>query len=697
MPRSLSVSMRWGVYGLTSFWGAYLLFQLEPLIGKFILPWFGGSPTVWITCMLFFQVFLLLGYAYAHLNLKFFSAANQALLQSGLLILGILVLPVTPAQSFKPVSSDQPIFDILSLLASNVGLPYFILSTTSPLLQAWIVRINPYRSPYTLYALSNFGSLLALLSYPFLVEPYFKLGTQTLGWSWGFVLYAGLSLAISFDFQRLAKAKLIYAKPITVDDAYRLSDSIPPKVLGFFWLALPTASSILLLATTNQLCQDVASVPFLWILPLSLYVLSFIICFASHNWYQRKIYIPLTLISAIALVVVLHGGGRFTLITQVCIYSLGLFFCCLTCHGELFRLRPHPKQLTLYYLVISLGGAFGGVFVALLAPLLFPLYFEFHIGLFACCLLTLTAVMVESQWFDKKRQKPLNWLVASAVLFWLAVNLVNQAYYAVSGKTIVSRNFYGVLRIEERALDQPALANRAMRHGAIDHGFQFLAVDKQAIPTAYYGKQSGVALALSHFTKPDTRRIGLVGLGVGTLLSYGNENDYFRIYDINPTVVDFANTYFSFLKNTKAKYDLIVADARLAMEREPPQNFDLIILDAFSGDAIPMHLLTDQALQLYLRHLNADGALLIHITNHYLDLKPLMHGIANRLGFDYVLIKSPQSSDDVGSYRADWVLLSKNQAFLQQTALQNAKTKLTIPTNSILWTDDFSNMFRLLK
>jgi SAM-dependent methyltransferase len=697
MLNSLSVGggVRWGVYALTSFWGAYLLFQLEPLIGKFILPWFGGSPAVWITCMLFFQVFLLGGYAYAHFNLNHFPSRYQGVFHVVLLLLALSALPVTPEQSFKPENSDQPTLDILLLLTSSVGLPYFILSTTSPLLQAWIVRINPQRSPYVLYALSNVGSLLALLSYPFVFEPYFRLGQQTLGWSMGFIIYVLLCGSIALDFGRLATAEAIVATPAAIDDEIRIADKMTPALLWFFWLALPAATSALLLAATNQLCQDVASVPFLWIVPLSLYVASFIFCFAKNDWYQRKIFIPALFVAAIALVGVLYGGGRFTLEAQVAIYSLGLFCCCMTCHGELYRLRPQPSQLTAYYLAISIGGALGGVFVAVFAPLAFPLYFEFHISLFACCLLTLAAVSVDSQLLDDKRPKRIVWLLAGAGLIWLGLNLASQAFQTASNETHISRNFYGVLRVEDRSVESPDLAKRVLRHGAIDHGFQFLAPEKRHFATSYYGNDSGVGLTLTNFHQRQERRIGVVGLGIGTLLTYGKANDYFRVYDINPTVVDLAQSYFTYLKDTRARYDVVVADARLALEREKSQEFDILILDAFSGDAIPMHLLTKQALQLYLRHLRPDGVLAIHITNHYLDLRPLVSGMAMYAGYQYLIVQS-QPSESLGRFRSDWALLSKNQQFLQQPVFANIPRSSTT-TEAIVWTDDFSNMFRLLK
>jgi SAM-dependent methyltransferase len=440
----------------------------------------------------------------------------------------------------------------------------------------------------------------------------------------------------------------------------------------------------------------VASVPFLWIIPLSLYVLSFIFCFAQSNWYQRRIFIPALFLGAIALVIVLYNSGKFTLGAQVTIYSASLFFCCMTCHGELYRLRPQPSHLTAYYLAISIGGALGGIFVAVIAPLIFPLYFEFHISIFACCLLTMLAVAVDSQLSEDKRRKPFIWLLSGGILIWLGTNLANQAFQTASAKAHVSRNFYGVLRVEDRFLENPALAKRLLRHGVIDHGFQFLAPEKKHLPTAYYADDSGVGLTLSHFSRAHGRRIGLVGLGVGTVLSYGKPSDYFRIYDIDPAVIDVAQTHFTYLKDTASHYDIVVADARLALEREAPQQFDILILDAFSGDAIPMHLLTEQALQLYLRHLRPDGILAIHISNNYLDLHPLVSGMALRANYQYLFVEST-ADKNAGKYLSEWALLSKNQTFLQQAVFQKFKQTSVKPTQSIVWTDDFSNMFRLLK
>lgn len=689
-------NLRWLFFAFAIFAGAYLLFQVEPLIGKFILPWFGGGPAVWTTCVLFFQVVLLAAYSYAHLSLYRLKPAHQGFVHVALLLLALLMLPITPAETWKPENSGDPALNILLLLLSSVGLPFFVLAATSPLLQAWFVRICPDRSPYPLYALSNLASLFALLSYPFFFEPYFKLSQQTDGWSGAFRLFVLACGWLAFEYRSMALNGSIAATP-EVDGGAKLSDAVPSSLRWFLWLALPTATSALLLAVTNQLCQDTASVPFLWVVPLSLYLLSFILCFARRNWYSRRLFIPALIAGAFGLVTVLYEGSTIDLEWQIGVYGAGLFFCCMSCHGELYRLRPHPERLTTYYLAIAAGGAVGGVFVGVFAPLVFPLYFEFHIGLFACCALILLALAQDMEAFRHKRHKTVIRLLSLLALAFLAGRLANQAYQTASAKTVVTRNFYGVLRVEERSADNPELRRRVLRHGAIDHGFQFLAPQKRHLPTAYYGPTSGIGLAIDHSFPTSNRRIGLVGLGTGTLLAYGKPGDHFRIYEINPTVVRLAQEYFTYLADSPAARNIVVGDARLSLEREAPQAFDLLILDAFSGGAIPIHLLTAEALALYTRHLSPDGVLVINISNHYLDLKPLARGLAEGVGYQYLIVHSEPSPDGVSFYGADWAILTRNQAFLKQPAIEAALAQQLTPAASLVWTDDFSNLFRVLK
>lgn len=688
---------RWWLFAICIFWGAFLLFQVEPLIGKFILPWFGGSPAVWTTCMLFFQVLLLAGYAYAHFSLDHLSPARQGQLHILLLLLALATLPITPTAGWKPETGDHPALTILLLLSSSVGLPFFVLSATSPLLQAWFARACPTHSPYPLYALSNLGSLFALLSYPFLFEPYFRLGQQTSGWSVGFAGFVLLCAAMAMDYRKQAGLHRLGAIAVAGDHELRISDQVSPKLLWFLWLALPTATSTLLLAVTNALCQDVASVPFLWIVPLSVYLLSFIVCFARHHWYRRRIFLPLAVVGVFGLMIALDQGSKLTLGWLVAIYSFGMFSCSMICHGELFLLRPQPNRLTAYYLAMSVGGAIGGILVAVVAPMVFPIFLEFHIALFACCCLSLFAMAQDPQAMASLPLRRGLILASIVALTLLAFYLSKQVYFALSSQTVVKRNFYGVLRVQDRDLDQPQLARRVLRHGAIDHGMQFLAEDKRRLPTTYYRPETGVGLALNQLEAQGGRRIGLVGLGVGTVLSYGRADDYFRIYEINPEVVEQATTRFSFMSDSPARQEVVIADARLALDREPPQQFDLLVLDAFSGDAIPMHLLTDEAMRLYFKHLKPDGVLAIHIANHFLDLKPLLRGLAELQHYQYRFIREAQAADDFGLYRSSWALISRNPAFLQKPAIEAASQADESAAAKVIWRDDFSNLFSLLK
>lgn len=642
--------------------------------------------------MLFFQLMLLAGYCYAHLSLQHLRPAQQAWLHVALMVLALITLPITPENIDKPLDSSQPTAHILWLLLRSVGLPFVVLAATSPLLQAWFARLEPQRSPYPLYALSNLGSLIALLSYPFLFEPYFPLGQQTRDWSWGFLVFSLLMGSLAWDFRRLTP--LVINTNVYVQDPTLVIHRFNTLQRWFYWLALPTASSALLLAITNALCQDVASIPFLWIVPLMVYLLSFIVCFSQRIGYHRPWCLPAAVIGIGGLIAAQYNSGSLSLAGQVVIYSFGLFSCCLLVHGELYRLRPEPHRLTAYYLASACGGAIGGLFVALAAPLLFPIYLEFPISLLACFGISLLAIAQQSSHQLWQRRYLIG---ASGSLLLLGATLFHLAYQNLSAQISVTRNFYGVLRVEERDANQPDSARRVLRHGAIDHGFQYLAEDKQHWATAYYRPETGVGLAIRYLPTQQQRRIGLVGLGVGTLLSYTRADDVVNIYEINQEVVNQARRYFSYLRDSQAQQQTFVADARLALERQPSQQFDLLVLDAFSGDSVPMHLLTQQAVQIYLRHLAADGVLAVHITNHYLNLKPLIRGLANRNQLYYGFIKQAVTEEDHGLYRSHWALLTRNPAFFGQETVAQALSTNDDWAEELVWTDDFSNLYSLLK
>ena len=620
------------LFATTIFASAFLLFQVQPLISKFILPWFGGSPAVWSTCMLFFQVVLFGGYVYAHLTTQHLSPKNQALLHIGLLVTAACLLPISPDASWKPTGSENPALQIVLLLSVSVGLPYFILSSTGPLLQSWFSRQSPGTSPYRLYALSNIGSLLALVSYPFAVEPALSSPTQASLWSWGFCFFAGVCSLCAGGLLRSGvhspTQHVSASEPRIHTPGESASAAICPtwgdRVL---WFALAMTASIMLLATTNQVCLDVATVPFLWILPLTLYLMSFILCFDSCNWYSRKWYVALLMFSLIAVIRTMLDGSDVSIVLQVLIYLSALFLCCMVCHGELAGQKPAPEYLTQFYLLMSAGGAGGGLFVGLLAPCVFPAYWELHIGILACLFVTLAV-------FFRDKASPLHagqgrpiWVL---ILIWVSIlswSLQAHAKAAIETALAVSRNFYGVLRVvDDTDRNDSSLHQRGLFHGSILHGTQFLSASKRRLPTTYYGQSSGAGLAMRHHHAGQNRNIGVVGLGVGTLATYGTQHDRLSFYEINPDVIRMAREYFSFLQDTAAETLITLGDARLSLEQQLPQEFDILILDAFSGDAIPTHLLTAEALQVYLRHLKRDGLLCIHISNLHFDLRPLSSG-----------------------------------------------------------------------
>ncbi|MBV9400319.1 MAG: fused MFS/spermidine synthase [Bryobacterales bacterium] len=661
------------------FLGAFLLFQIQPIIARYILPWFGGGPAVWTACMLFFQAALLLGYLYAHW-LKWPRV-------HGVLLAGSLaLLPITPrAEIWKPLSSTEPNFRILLLLAATVGAPYFLLSATAPLAQRWLVAEAPGQSPWRLYALSNFASFLALLSYPFAVEPFVRLRTQAWAWSALYVLFV---LVCGVTAWRAAAPRVEKA---TSDDAPRLRDIL-------FWIGLAASASTILLATTNQISQEIAVNPFLWIAPLSIYLLTFVLTFESPRWYRRGVFAPLAGVLAAIACAVLSAAVALSLWSQIGIYLAALFATCMVCHGELARSRPPASHLTGFYLAIAGGGAAGGVFVALIAPRVFNQYSELHIGLAAACLLGLLGWLRGggmALWTSR------NFAVRVPVMALLLGGLTAVAAAVIgtdSGDVQVRRNFYGILRLSDLRDDNGPL--RKLNHGSITHGFQYLDEPKRDWPTTYYGPHSGVGLALAALNAP-ARSIGVVGLGAGTLAAWGHPGDRFRFYEINPDVGEIANTSFTFLKDSKASIELVLGDGRVQLERELAQgrahDFDLIAVDAFSSDAIPLHLLTTECADIYKQRLMPGGLLLLHISNRRLNLEPVARGMAQHLGWKSVYIVSPADSR-TGESQAHWVVMSSDSDLLEKSAIAgNAVSWLGPARPPLAWTDDFASLWHVLK
>ncbi len=625
------------------FLAAFLLFQIQPMIAKAILPWFGGVPAVWTACLLTFQLLLLAGYAYAH--------ATRRWVHVALLVVSLAALPIHPA----PPSTGMPPWNLLLLLLGTIGLPYFVLSSTSPLLQRWSGEANPYR----LYALSNAGSFVGLLSYPFLVEPNLTLQTQLRIWSF---LYAATAILLAF---------------LSRDLPSRDRKGVVPTPDLLMWAALSATGTGLLMATTNQLTQEVGSVPFLWVLPLAIYLFSFVLCFERPHWYDRRIFAMLTSLFipiACALSVV---GLRIPFWAQLLVFSGALFCCLMVLHGEIAASRPEPAALTRFYLAIAAGGAAGGLFVALLAPLLFSSFLELPITLASTAALLLLQRYRSGEIISFRRLPPVARSSISGLGFAVVVPflLMNTG----SNTTLKSaRNFFGILRVSEQN------GQRALTHGTITHGMQFQNEAQRRTPTTYYGWASGVGQAISDHPRRESGplRIGVVGLGIGTLARYGRPGDTIRFYEINPEVTALANRYFTYLKDSFAKIEVVEGDARLSLDREPPQRYDILALDAFTSDAIPLHLLTAEAGAIYQRHLAADGFLVVHISNHILNLEPVVRALAAGMGLNAVR-KDNQADGSQGINAANWMILGK--------------TVPPTPGASLVWTDDHTSLWRVLK
>jgi spermidine synthase/MFS family permease len=669
------------LYASTIFLSAFLLFQIQPMIAKMILPWFGGSAAVWITAMLFFQVALLGGYLYAHWSIRSLKPKTQAAVHVLLLAASLVLLPISPSLAWKPAGTEEPILRILGLLAFSIGLPYFLLSTTSPLIQAWYSRTYQAALPYRLFALSNFASLLGLLAYPVLVERTVTLRQQSIGWSTFYAVFVGLGIIAAFA-SRQATGICHEAKEREPEDAA----CRPPRMREqVFWILLAACASTLLLAVTNHLTQNVASIPFLWVLPLGLYLFTFILTFDFEMLYRRKIFIWLLSLALGGMAYGLaHWNSHTNLRLVIPVFCAGLFVCCMFCHGELVKRKPAPRYLTSFYLMLSIGGALGGLLVGLIAPKVLPGYFELPIALIACAILMLIVIEYRS------------WRFTIAVGFAVTVGVILAAdAYVTSYKSaslVMVRNFYGGLRVQEYekgTIDE----TRMLVHGTVDHGMQFTAPDRQREHITYYGPESGVGLAINAL-RHSSLRVGVIGLGAGSLASYARPGDVFRFYEINPLVEKIARINFTYLSDCRGKTETIMGDGRLSLEREPNQQYDLLVIDAFSGDAIPVHLITKQAMELYFRHLKPTGILALHITNTHLDLEPIVDSLSRALGKEAILIENERDEENK-VYSSNWALVS-SQPITSPKIIEAAEELETRPDLRV-WTDDYSNLFQILK
>lgn len=764
------------LFAATILLSAFLLFQVQPLIAKLILPWFGGSAAVWTSCMLFFQMALLGGYAYAHW-LTGQTGRRQTIVHLALLALSFVSLPIVPSAWWKPQGGEDPLLRIIGLLTATVGLPYFLLASTSPLLQSWYSRANGGAMPYRFFALSNAGSMLGLLTYPVLIEPYLTSGVQAWMWSISYVGFVAVCATVAWRSGALGstEARTRSAAPNTPAPAW--SEKL-------VWMGLAACASALLLAVTNHLTQNIAAIPFLWVLPLSLYLLSFILCFDSDRWYNRWLFTRLAAITVPLMALAISNEdvwshveavtdkvpGIKTAVSNIsnlrgalAFFCVALFVLFMVCHGELARRRPAPAYLTSFYLMVSVGGAIGGLLIGFVAPYLLnglydlPIvvsltgfllvyllwqergkaassesfldapYDKIMIGGLTVLLVGYCAVRLVQAGHGSPAflaspydSRVLLGLAAAIALYvlWRGRGSINEGFVmftigaglaigiagflardtfnSVRDSRLLVRNFYGALRVYDDVTDGSWGMVRVLRHGTILHGEQFLDPRHKSYPTTYYAANSGVGLAIRKLQANGPMNVGVIGLGSGTLATYGRAGDHYTFYDINPLVPGIARTQFRFLPDCPADNQVVMGDARLSLEREPSKQFDVLAVDAFSGDAIPVHLLTRQAFALYWRHLKADGVLAVHVSNRYLDLAPVVALGAAENGKRALLVSNDED-DEHEVFNSDWVLVSSRQGFFDQPEIKQAVQKIAPIAGLRTWTDDYSNLYRILR
>jgi hypothetical protein len=671
------------LFGGAVFLAAFLLFLVEPIAARQLLPVLGGSASVWITCLVFFQTALLAGYLYAHWLAQ---GSRSVLLLIAIALAAASAVAWALLQPGEVQGAAHPIWTVFRVLGTYIGIPFIVLSATSPLLQVWWVRSESGPIPYRLYALSNLASFLALGAYPALVEPNLKLHTQRLVWSAGFLLFAILLAALALRVRRFS--------PVTVTAEAEPAD--PPASLSdkLLWVILPMGATMQLSAITAYLTANVAAIPLLWVLPLGVYLLTLILAF------QFRFTLPWGVIARV--MVVMLGGLAYSLTktnagwplwVSILFFLIELFFACIFCHTEAFRLRPgRSSEATLFYLLFAAGGALGSFLIGIAAPLTFDYNLDLPLTFLVTALLAL-AVKWRGTWNQR-----LLWIVASAAMVAL-VFMVRHAYN--HDTKVATRNFYASLRVTEDLFSYPGATVRTLMNGSIQHGTQIFGTDElRRTPTTYYGRNSGIGLAMQYCClNPDgssrPRNIGVIGLGAGTMAAFGRAGDHVRFYEINPAVQPIARNVFTYIRDSAAQVDIVEGDARNSLATEPPQQFDVLVVDAFSGDAIPVHLLTAEALALYRKHLAPNGIVAFHISNRNVDLAPPIVLLAQSAGME-VRRFSVDKPTEPGEYVSTWVLVTAAPEFFDiPDVAPHSHVPETRPGLK-LWTDDYSALLPVL-
>lgn len=745
------------------FLGAFLLFLVQPLMGRFVLPWQGGAPAVWTACLLFFQSALLLGYLYAHGLSQLRSLRRQLVVHLSLLVVALWWMPPLPHFPTPATAAEaaSPLLQVLVMLARTIGPPFVLLAGSSPLLQRWFGDLWPQHSPYRLYALSNAGSLLALLIYPVLLEPWLARGPQTSLWAG---LYAGFTALVAWiAWQALAVARTApsFASPPAPASAEAAVPTWRQHLSWASWGALATA---LLAATTSALTLDVAAVPFLWIAPLGLYLVSLILCFDHPRWYRRGVWIFLLPVAMAASLDLRIFGTTLMLGQLLGTHLLALTVATMVCHGELYRARPASTHLTRFYLSLAAGGVAGTLLTAVLAPHLFNRDFDLPllwVLLTARLILTLVrqrdlrlsrlwsagllfAVLAVpalrpqehpswsgllDTWLALAANTAAQWIAMIGLLLlvhfrvngrvtrtwsrrsaWGMIGLVGIIAWFVLGTSLQAppgmvdsrRGFFGEITVLDYRADDPRSASRFLAHGSTTHGIELQHPDFLLYPTSYYSAESGIGRAFTRSNQQRHRRIGVIGLGVGTIASYGMTGDHLTFYEIDPHIVAMAREHFGFLTHTAAATDIRIGDGRRLIEAEvreadqPP--YDLFVLDAFSSDSVPIHLLTREAFRTYLQRLTPQGVLAVNVSNRLVDLRPVLEGHARHFGLHFAHLINRPDPADWWDFSSEWILLSPARSALDDPAI-TSWTGIAAPDelDGIPWTDDFASLWSVLR
>lgn len=665
---------------------AFLLFQIQPILAKSILPFWGGGSNIWTSCMVFFQGILLLGYLHAYSLSLLKNVKLQLIIQIILLLMSVVLLPLLFAPWDDKPASMFPEVSILIILFSHIGLPFFILSSTSVILQYWSAHLSSNLNPglYRWYAWSNIGSLIALLGYPLIMENYFALLTQIQLWA---------AIYCAFVITKLFLLGMFYhdvrGGERQKSDLYKTIRSKRSPVI--LWISLSAAGGMMLLSTTHSLTLNLSSLPFFWVLPLSLYLLSYILAFSKYKFYARQRWIPMFIFCLFAALLMFFVGSQFNSVCQILMYCLILFVACMVCHGELVQSAPSSERLTLFYLCISLGGFIGSLLTSFVAPLIFHNLAEYPICVFFIYALLGAALFAKSPQHPKPRRLiKLSWAAGLLVLPLLFI-LLDRAYTRFDIAN--TRNFYGYLSVKDVHIGNSI--SRRLVDGTTIHGTQVMQATNQAT-TGYYDANTGIALAIQHAQKQKTMIMAVVGLGAGVLASYGRSSDSIHFYELNPDVKYLAETYFDYLSQSAAKIDITLGDGRISLQNYPRNDIDLLVIDAFNSDAIPVHLLTQEAISLYRQRLKEDGLLVIHISNNHLDLYPVIASIAKHMNMPSYLFKSRSSS--AGQYQSEWMVMTTNEQFSTSSEVAKHVAKIHISNNQrIVWTDQINSLLPLIK